>query len=273
VPDLANLITEVVDTMSVREREVQDLQGRWYSLRIRPYRTVDNKIDGTVMMFIDIDAARRIHLELQREQSFTAAVLESAAALVMVTDLEGRIVRFNLACRRLSGYSFEEVEGKPFWDVLVPREEIEAVKQVYKEALESRSVREHENHWVDRSGQLHLISGSSISVAEAQGAIRYLVRVGVDVTKARLAEKALQQGESRPACRRPRRRSGGGSRRNSTMTSARGWRRCPFRWRCCIRRAESLLRNCKANWGNCRNRWKYYRRISVALPATCTPLR
>jgi hypothetical protein len=80
---------EVVDTMSVREREVQDREGRWYSMRVRPYRTMDNKIDGAVMTFIDIDTAKRIHLELQREQTFTAAVLESAAALVMVTDTGG----------------------------------------------------------------------------------------------------------------------------------------------------------------------------------------
>jgi two-component system CheB/CheR fusion protein len=195
VPDLARLVTEVVDTMSVRERELQDLEGRWYSMRVRPYRTMDNKIDGAVMTFIDIDAAKRIHLELQREQAFTAAVLESAAALVMVTDLEGHIARFNLACRRLSEYSFEEVEGKPVWDMLVPPEEMEAVKQVYKELAESRSACEHENHWVDRSGQRHLISWSSTLVTEAQDATRHLVWVGVDVTEARLAEKALQQTE------------------------------------------------------------------------------
>jgi two-component system CheB/CheR fusion protein len=195
VPDLARLVTEVVDTVSVREREVQDLGGRWYSMRVRPYRTMDNKIDGAVMTFIDIDTAKRIHLELQREQTFTAAVLESAAALVMVTDLEGHIARFNLACRRLSEYSFEEVEGKPVWDVLAPPEEIEACKQVYKELAESRSAREQENHWVDRSGRQHLISWSSTLVTEAQDANRHLVWIGVDVTEARLVEKALQQTE------------------------------------------------------------------------------
>jgi two-component system CheB/CheR fusion protein len=195
VPDMARLVTEVVDTVSVREREVQDLEGRWYSMRIRPYRTMDNKIDGAVMTFIDIDAAKRIHLELQREQTFTAAVLESAAALVMVTDLDGHIARFNLACCRLSEYSFAEVEGKLVWDRLVPPEEIEAAKHTYKELAESRSAREHENHWVDRSGQRHLISWSSTLVTEAQGATRHLVWVGVDVTEARLAEKALQQAE------------------------------------------------------------------------------
>jgi two-component system CheB/CheR fusion protein len=195
VPDMAALVTDVVDTMSVREREVQDLGGRWYSMRVRPYRTMDNKIDGAVMTFIDIDTAKRIHLELQREQTFTAAVLESAAALVMVTDLEGHIARFNLACRRLSEYSFEEVRGKPVWDVLVPPKEVEAVKQAYKELAESNSAREHENHWVDRSGQRHLITWSSTLVTEAQDATRHLVWVGVDVTEARQAEKALQQTE------------------------------------------------------------------------------
>jgi two-component system CheB/CheR fusion protein len=195
VPDLAGLVAEVVDTMSMREREVQDREGRWYSMRVRPYRTMDNKIDGAVMTFIDIDAAKRIHLELQREQTFTAAVLESAAALVMVTDLEGHITRFNLACRRLSEYTFEEVEGKPVWDVLIPPEEVAAVKQVYKEFAENHPAREHENRWVDRSGQRHLISWSSTLVTEAKDATRHLVWIGVDVTEARLAEKALQQAE------------------------------------------------------------------------------
>jgi two-component system CheB/CheR fusion protein len=195
VPDLASLVTEVVDSMGMREREVQDRDGRWYSMRVRPYRTMDNKIDGVVITFIDIDAAKRIHLELQREQTFTAAVLESAAALVMVTDLDGHIARFNFACRRLSEYSFEEVVGKVVWDVLTPPEEVEAVKLVYKELAKSLSAREHENHWVDRSGQRHLISWSSTVVTEAQDATRHLVWIGVDVTEARLAEDALQQSE------------------------------------------------------------------------------
>jgi PAS domain S-box-containing protein len=113
----------------------------------------------------------------------------------MVTDLEGHIARFNLACRRLSEYTFEEVEGKPVWDVLVPPEEIEAVKQVYKELAENHPAREHENHWVDRSGRRHLISWSSTLITEAKDATRHLVWIGVDVTEARLAEKALQQTE------------------------------------------------------------------------------
>ena len=45
--------------MSIRERDVQDREGRWYSMRIRPYRTTDNKIDGAVILLVDIDRIRR----------------------------------------------------------------------------------------------------------------------------------------------------------------------------------------------------------------------
>src|SRR5438552_1448728 len=55
VPNLENILREVIETLSTRERKVTDKDGRQYSLRIRPYRTTDNKIDGAVLTLIDID--------------------------------------------------------------------------------------------------------------------------------------------------------------------------------------------------------------------------
>ena len=46
--------------VEVRETTVQDRGGRWYSLRIRPYKTMDNKIDGAVLILIDVDQLRRM---------------------------------------------------------------------------------------------------------------------------------------------------------------------------------------------------------------------
>ena len=56
VPDIEKLLREVIDTLSAREREVRDKQGRRYSLRIRPYRTADNRIDGAVLTLVDINS-------------------------------------------------------------------------------------------------------------------------------------------------------------------------------------------------------------------------
>src|SRR5258706_14993949 len=54
VPDLEELIVEVIDTVSVREREVQDRNGHWYLMQVRPYRSL-NKIDGAAGVLVDID--------------------------------------------------------------------------------------------------------------------------------------------------------------------------------------------------------------------------
>jgi two-component system, chemotaxis family, CheB/CheR fusion protein len=55
ISDLEGLLREVIESLAVRERRVTDKQGRQYSLRVRPYRTSDNKIDGAVITLVDID--------------------------------------------------------------------------------------------------------------------------------------------------------------------------------------------------------------------------
>ena len=59
IPNLSESIITVIDTLETIEQEVQDRTGYWYSLRIRPYRTIDNQIDGVVISLIDIDSLKR----------------------------------------------------------------------------------------------------------------------------------------------------------------------------------------------------------------------
>ena len=59
IEQLEQMIASVIDNLEVRETTVQDRGGRWYSLRIRPYKTLDNKIDGAVLVIIDVDQLRR----------------------------------------------------------------------------------------------------------------------------------------------------------------------------------------------------------------------
>ena len=68
VDDLDKLITQVIDTLRPHESEVQDKDGHWYSLRIRPYVTLENKIDGASVVLLDIDTIKR-GLDQLREKS------------------------------------------------------------------------------------------------------------------------------------------------------------------------------------------------------------
>ncbi|HZV46771.1 MAG TPA: PAS domain S-box protein [Thermodesulfovibrionales bacterium] len=76
---------------------------------------------------------RRAEMLCKKERDFTSLVLSTAGALVVVLDVKGRIVSFNRTCEQVTGYSFDEVRGRPFWDFLLLPEEIESVKSVFKE--------------------------------------------------------------------------------------------------------------------------------------------
>ena len=66
VPDLDRRVAEVIDTMAMTESEVQDRDGRWYRMQIRPYKTTDNKIDGAILSLVDIDALKHLVAESQQ---------------------------------------------------------------------------------------------------------------------------------------------------------------------------------------------------------------
>ena len=66
MPDLDNLLRDVIETLSIRERKVRDRTGRQFLLRIRPYRTADNKIDGAVLTLLDLSEKPRTELSKKR---------------------------------------------------------------------------------------------------------------------------------------------------------------------------------------------------------------
>ncbi|GAP94138.1 chemotaxis protein CheB [Leptolyngbya sp. NIES-2104] len=91
VPDLEPLILEVLDTLSVKELEVQTQGGRWYTLRIRPYRTSENQIDGVVIVMIDIDALKRSATTLEEARNYAEAIVETVQVPLIVLDSDFRV--------------------------------------------------------------------------------------------------------------------------------------------------------------------------------------
>jgi two-component system CheB/CheR fusion protein len=69
VPDLPALIAETIEQVTPVERDVQDSQGRWYSLRVRPYKGSENRIEGAVIVLFDIDAAKRYAQQMNRSDA------------------------------------------------------------------------------------------------------------------------------------------------------------------------------------------------------------
>ena len=100
VPDLEALITEVIDDVQLREREVRDREGRRYALRIYPYRTGDNRIDGAVLVLLDIDELKRSQEEASEARDYAQAIVATVREPLLVLDGELRVVTANAAFYR-----------------------------------------------------------------------------------------------------------------------------------------------------------------------------
>ncbi|MBI4541290.1 MAG: PAS domain S-box protein [Gemmatimonadetes bacterium] len=127
------------------------------------------------------------------EYELVSAVLDTMAALVVVLDRRGRIVRFNPACERATGYLAVEVIGRLLWDFLLVPEEIEPVKEVFGELRAGRFPNAFENYWVAKDGSHRRIAWSNTAIAGEDGSVRYVIGTGIDITEQRDAETRARE--------------------------------------------------------------------------------
>jgi two-component system CheB/CheR fusion protein len=100
-------INAVLNTLVPMQREVQTPEGQWYTLRIQPYRTLDNVIEGAVISFVDITEVVKTREALQKanDQLRMAVVLRDAHDAITVQDLTGRTLAWNPGATRLYGWT------------------------------------------------------------------------------------------------------------------------------------------------------------------------
>ncbi|MFZ5621946.1 MAG: EAL domain-containing protein [Pseudomonadota bacterium] len=138
--------------------------------------------------------------ELRAVSSLQDAILDQAAALIVVLDREGRIRRFNRACEELTQYAFEEVEGRCFWDLFLLSEERETVRDrafhaLMRDPASQRAT--YTNHWVCRDGTRRLIEWNNAVLHDDGGQAEFVVSIGIDVTEKSSADAALKESAKR----------------------------------------------------------------------------
>lgn len=84
--DLEQAILEVIDTLISKQEEVQDRYGHWYSVQIRPYRTLENKIDGVVITYVDIDVMKKSLASSHLAREYAEAIVETVREPLLILD-------------------------------------------------------------------------------------------------------------------------------------------------------------------------------------------
>ncbi len=104
-------VRTVLDNLIPKEIEVQTRAGEWYTMRILPYRTLDNVIEGAVITFVDISRAKNAQEALRESEVKCRVLFESMPQGVAFQDQEGRIIDANPAAERMLGLTSDQIRN------------------------------------------------------------------------------------------------------------------------------------------------------------------
>ncbi|PKN27926.1 MAG: chemotaxis protein CheR [Deltaproteobacteria bacterium HGW-Deltaproteobacteria-22] len=132
--DLVPDVQKVLDTLIPYEAEVQTLDGKGYLLRIHPYRTLENVIEGAVITFIDITEMQLMRTALTKANDLLrlAVVVRDSRDAITVQDLSGRVLAWNPGAVRMYGFSEAQALGMNIRDCIPEPLREEALSRVHQ---------------------------------------------------------------------------------------------------------------------------------------------
>src|SRR5262249_37167463 len=172
--------------------EVRDRDGRWYALRVHPYRTADNRIDGAVVVLIDIDQVKRTQEALRESEQRFARFMQHLPGLAWIKDLGGRYVYANDATTKAFRAPRAELYGKTD-DEIFPPEAAAQFKENDRRALASEmgiqtiETLEHED------GVLHHSLVTKFPILGPTGTPVMVGGMAIDNTDRKRAEERFRQ--------------------------------------------------------------------------------
>jgi two-component system CheB/CheR fusion protein len=133
--DLVRDAQAVLDSLAPLEREVQTTDGRWYLMRIRPYRTLDNVIEGVVITFVDISSRRLAELAHREAEAFAASIVSAVREPLIVLDEALRVVDANAAYYRTFAITKGETVGRSLYELNEGQWDLPALRELLEQVL------------------------------------------------------------------------------------------------------------------------------------------
>jgi two-component system CheB/CheR fusion protein len=148
-------VRSVLDSLAPKEVEVQTQMGAWYLLRIRPYRTQENVIEGAVITFTEITEMKKVKAALLETEALRrlAVVVRDAYDAITVQNMDGSIVAWNPGAERTYGWSEAEALAMNIRD-LIPEDGREGALAVLQQLSRSEVMEPYRMQRIAKDGQV-----------------------------------------------------------------------------------------------------------------------
>jgi two-component system CheB/CheR fusion protein len=202
-PEIGTNAILVLKNLTSIETENETNDGRWFSIKIMPYRTIDDHIDGLVLTFTNITKSKKLELELKEaneslqlnRETHYRHLFESAKDGILMLDAEtGKITDVNPFLIELLGYSKEQFLQKAIWEIGFLKD-IVANKEKFTELQKKRIIR-YENLPLESSKgkKIFVEFISNQYTVDNHKVIQCFIR---DITEKKLAEEIFKKNNKR----------------------------------------------------------------------------
>ena len=191
--NLPGIVAEVIASVREQEYQVRDRSGCWHSMRVRPYVTVDNQVDGAVVLLVDIDALKRTEQMIGVARDYAENIIATVREPLVVLDRNLRVRSANRSFYRLFRTEPESTVGGAFFDLAAGQWDMVGLGERLSQILEQNVTLEDyeiEHHFEGIGTRILLFNARRVVDAEKSNLILLAIE---DITARRHAERALQE--------------------------------------------------------------------------------
>jgi two-component system CheB/CheR fusion protein len=177
-------VQRVLDSLVPFETEVQITAGAWYLLRIRPYRTLENTIEGAVITFVDISELKQMEAALREAQMFAESIVATVREPLLVLDENLHVVSANQAFYRTFQVKQDETVGRALYELGNRQWDIPALRQLLEDILPQNTTFDdfRVTHEFDQIGRRTMLLNARRILSEA-GQTRLILLTIEDITE------------------------------------------------------------------------------------------
>lgn len=136
-PNLTKDVLKVIKTLAFIKKEILTKDGRWFSVRIMPYKTLDDNIDGVVITFFNITDLKEVELKLHETEQMNDLLMNSTSDIIIKLSPEMKILELNQAAEKYLGKKQNEIMGKNYIQMFFPASQRKKIEDEIKNIMDN----------------------------------------------------------------------------------------------------------------------------------------